>query len=338
MPVYNIQHITQYDYDAPVIDSINLIKIFPFQSADQQVIHHELIISLDPSVMIHSDYWGNRTGVFTVTEPHQKMTIESRLTIQTETIHTANTDPLPVLLQFDYTQADHIESSDAIKEILGQVPGEEPGSGEQGTSGKIQGTMNKEQGISGNQGNLQEGREWMIADFCNQYIFKNFTYQKGITTIETTVDEILKHKKGVCQDFAHLLLQLLRTAKIACRYVSGYICPNKNGMRGEGATHAWVEVWIEGRGWLGLDPTNNMWVGNSHIKLAVGRDFNDCSPVKGTFKGLANQKLSVFVSIGYEDGNVFEDRTLVTLQTERPLVPAIIPRHFYSQQQQQQQQ
>jgi transglutaminase-like putative cysteine protease len=95
--------------------------------------------------------------------------------------------------------------------------------------------------------------------------------------------------------------------KIPSRYVSGYICPNKNGMRGEGATHAWIEALIPGYGWAGIDPTNNVWVTNKHIKLAVGRNFNDCTPIKGTFKGSADQNLSVYVSVGYEDGKTFEE-------------------------------
>jgi transglutaminase-like putative cysteine protease len=94
---------------------------------------------------------------------------------------------------------------------------------------------------------------------------------------------------------------------IPTRYVSGYICPNKNGMRGEGATHAWVEAYIPQLGWTGIDPTNNVWATSHHVKLAVGRNFNDCSPVKGTFKGISRQTLSVYVSVGYEDGHVFEE-------------------------------
>jgi len=129
-----------------------------------------------------------------------------------------------------------------------------------------------------------------VIEDCAHYIFTHFKYIKGITNIETTVDDILHHKSGVCQDFAHLMLQILRTLKIPSRYVSGYICPNKNGMRGEGATHAWVEAYIPAAGWQGIDPTNDVWVTNTHVKLAVGRHFNDCSPVKGTFKGPSRQK------------------------------------------------
>lgn len=85
-------------------------------------------------------------------------------------------------------------------------------------------------------------------------------------------------------------------------------------MRGEGATHAWVEAWIPGEEWVGIDPTNNVWVTNNHVKLAIGRNFNDCSPIKGTFKGLARQLLSVYVSVSYEDGEKFEELNNVNLE------------------------
>ncbi len=137
--------------------------------------------------------------------------------------------------------------------------------------------------------------------FC-QYVFDTFTYRKGITTVETTVDEIWELKSGVCQDFAHILLVMLRLISIPSRYVSGYICPNKSGMRGEGATHAWVEAYIPFYGWIGLDPTNNCIVSETHVRLAVGKNFSDCSPVKGTYRGTSNHTLEVAVSVAYEDG------------------------------------
>ena len=178
-----------------------------------------------------------------------------------------------------------------------------------------------------NEGSVAE----TVQNLCN-YIFTEFNYIKGITNVETTVDEILEHRSGVCQDFVHLMLQILRTMRIPCRYVSGYICPNKNGMRGEGATHAWLETWIPAHGWAGIDPTNNIWVTNNHVKLAVGRNFNDCSPVKGTFKGPAVQKLYVYVSIGYEDGHIFEDKNNVFIPVQEN-VPELVPPAQAAQQQ-----
>jgi transglutaminase-like putative cysteine protease len=135
-------------------------------------------------------------------------------------------------------------------------------------------------------------------------VYNNFKYIKGITTIETTLDEIWDLKAGVCQDFAHILLVMLRLMGIPARYVSGYVCPHDNNLRGEGATHAWVEAYIPFYGWLGIDPTNNCVVNDLHVRLAIGRNFSDCSPVKGTYKGTAKQTLEVGVSVSHEDGLV----------------------------------
>ena len=174
-----------------------------------------------------------------------------------------------------------------------------------------------------------------IIEKCGNFIFNEFKYIKGITTIETTVKEILEHRSGVCQDFAHVMLEMLRSLGIPSRYVSGYVCPNKSGMRGEGATHAWIEAWLPGSGWVGNDPTNNVWVTNNHVKLAVGRNFRDCTPIKGTFKGPARQSLSVYVSLGYEDGHTFEEKNKVKME----LLPGIeeLPEYIESFAGQQQQ-
>jgi transglutaminase-like putative cysteine protease len=136
--------------------------------------------------------------------------------------------------------------------------------------------------------------------FC-RWVFSEFTYIKGITTVDTTVSEILRLKAGVCQDFAHILTTMLRFVNVPSRYVSGYICPNRDGMRGEGATHAWAEAYIPDYGWLGLDPTNNCIASENHVRLAVGRSFSDCSPVKGVFKGASGHVLEVTVSVGHDD-------------------------------------
>jgi transglutaminase-like putative cysteine protease len=154
------------------------------------------------------------------------------------------------------------------------------------------------------------------AEQLRTYVYDHFQYIKGITSVETTLDEIWSLKAGVCQDFAHILLVLLRQIHIPARYVSGYICPNQNGMRGEGATHAWIEAYIPLNGWVGLDPTNNCLAGDLHVRLAVGRSFSDCSPVKGTYKGTAGQVLEVGVSVSYEGGKSTDD--MATILTPQP--------------------
>ena len=126
---------------------------------------------------------------------------------------------------------------------------------------------------------------------------KTSSIKKGITSVETQVEEIWNLKAGVCQDFAHVLLVMLRMVGIPARYVSGYICPDKQEWRGEGATHAWVEAYLPFRGWTGFDPTNNCIASDRHVRLAVGRNFSDCTPVKGTYKGSSEHTLEVSVVI-----------------------------------------
>lgn len=302
MSTYTIQHITEYKYDAPIIDSVNMIKVYPYQSDDQNVISQEVLITNDPLINFYIDYWGNRVGIFSITEPHETIKIDSRIKIHKEAPALKLMKPLPEIIKLDYTLPEVIQSQSIILDIIKDAP-------------------------------LTEHKRTLI-EWCNHYVYTHFKYEKGITDAYTTLDDILKIGKGVCQDLAHVLIQMLRTLGITCRYVSGYICPNKNGMRGQGATHAWVEVWLDDYGWFGIDPTNNMWVYDTHIKLSAGRNFNDCSPMKGTFKGIANQSLSIYVSVGYEDGHVIEDTNDVVMHQERVLVPAVIPKKYYEQQQQ----
>lgn len=297
MPIFRIHHITIYDYDRPVKESVNEIKIFPSQCPGQEVLQHDLFITGHPDVQTFADYFGNKTGGFNILAAHKTLKIESKLLVRTTAtsqlqlnFHSAfeqleeEVSGNLQLLEMARTAA--IDAQEAISDIITTIS----------ARGKSVAA---------------------VTEHCSEYIFRHFKYIKGITNIETTVDEILQHKAGVCQDFAHLMLQILRSMHIPCRYVSGYICPNKDGLRGEGATHAWVEVYIPGTGWAGIDPTNNVWVTNKHVKLAVGRDFNDCTPVKGTFKGMAKQQLSVFVAVGYEDGYVFEELNNVHLQEQQ---------------------
>ncbi|MDD3360050.1 MAG: transglutaminase family protein [Hespellia sp.] len=122
------------------------------------------------------------------------------------------------------------------------------------------------------------------------YLYQHFTYVKGSTDISTTAEEAMKAGRGVCQDYAHILIALCRMSGIAARYVNGF-------MIGEGSTHAWVEIYT-GEGWYGLDPTNNLHIDDYYIKLAHGRDYADCVLDKGVFMGSpANQKQQILVNV-----------------------------------------
>ncbi|SFO43967.1 Transglutaminase-like enzyme, putative cysteine protease [Chitinophaga sp. YR627] len=303
MAIFRIHHITRYEYDRPVKESVNEIRIFPYQCPEQEILQHELLITGQPEIHSFTDYFGNKVGNFNLLPPHKVLSIESKLLVRT----TASSQ-LQINFHSGFAQLQQ-ETADSL--LLLELARPDMISNQSAIDNIITVIRQPEKSVAA------------VTEHCSEYIFKNFKYLKGITNIETTVDEILEHRAGVCQDFAHLMLHILRSCGIPCRYISGYICPNKDGMRGEGATHAWVEAWIPGYGWAGIDPTNNIWVTNKHVKLSVGRHFNDCSPVKGTFKGPARQKLSVFVAVAYEDGKVFEETNDVHLHgaTEMSIEP-----------------
>jgi len=296
MPRFNIHHVTKYTYEGPVRDSANQIVLFPVKDELQEVLKHELTITGEPIVDVYKDYYGNEIGNFTYAESHHSLTIDSLLEVVTK--------PRPAL-------KDSVEKESQwakLEEVRWQVPYIDFLKQEQFAS-----LAEVLESVCPEKARRQTPLEAALQ--LRNYVYENFKYIKGVTSVESTLDEVWKLKAGVCQDFAHILLVLLRQIQIPARYVSGYICPNRNGMRGEGATHAWIEAYIPDNGWIGLDPTNNCIADDLHVRLAVGRSFSDCSPVKGTYKGTAGQKLEVGVSVSYEGGNTTEDEATI-LETQ----------------------
>lgn len=319
MPKFHITHVTSYLYQKPINDSANQIMLYPIEDEHQQVIDQRLKITDDPLVETYKDYYENTVGSFTNPGIHSALVIDSEITVITHS-RVLPTDTAPQNEQWhflqqlryklpyiDFLQLQHFRYFQEVSQIT-----------------------EKEKSL--------EQTPLQLAKALSGFIFENFEYKAGVTTVETTLDEVWELKSGVCQDFAHLLLEMLKQVGIPSRYISGYICPNKNGMRGEGATHAWVEAYIPFYGWIGLDPTNNILVDDKHVRLAVGRSFSDCSPVKGTFKGNAQHQLEVNVTVGYEGENQQEE------EVQLPPTPVFTPFNavptnsfrLYMEQQQQQ--
>lgn len=283
MPRFIIHHVTKYTYPEPVRDSANQIMLFPIKDDSQTVENHHLYITGEPKVEIYKDYYGNEIGSFMNIAPHTELRIDSTITIVTKSV-VFPIDDTSAEVQWNHLQEirhmvpfiDFLkqESFDALPELKHIADA----------------------------GFYKSVSVFQALQQLTDYVYKNFQYIKGITSVTTTLDEIWKLKAGVCQDFAHILLAMLRLLCVPARYVSGYVCPHDNNLRGEGATHAWVEAYVPFYGWIGLDPTNNCIASDLHVKLAVGRNFSDCSPVKGSYKGTAKQMLEVGVSVSHEDG------------------------------------
>jgi transglutaminase-like putative cysteine protease len=323
MPTYHIKHVTKYSYPAVVTDSANQIILSPPTTPYQDIVHHE--IRIDPATSVDSfyDYFGNKVGVFTIVPPHTDLAIVVEAEVITKNVPPPN-DFWPAKNQWEniVSLANHIDFLDFIKpgasQSLKQIKQE------------VEVLVSRELTV------------FQLVNALSTYVYGLLTYQKGVTNVETDIDQIWELKAGVCQDFAHLLIEMLRLYHVPSRYVSGYICPAGNELRGIGATHAWVEAYIPDYGWMGIDPTNNCLVSDRHIHIAYGRNFNDCTPVKGTYKGSSAHTLSVAVIITneklkHEEEPVFVDHTYVK-EIEEPITIVNSYQKFIEMQQQQQQQ
>ncbi len=322
MPSYKIKHLTHYAYSSSVIDCINQIMLYPIVDSLLEIRSHEITISNDPAVETFVDYFGNQVGVFSVIRPHSELLIESVADVITKPIifPADNTDAASQwvnlenlkfnTLFMDFLKPEVFASAEEVKNTLKEL-------------------------VTERKTPLEN------AKTLSEYVYNNFTYKKGITNIGTKTEEVWKLKAGVCQDFAHILLIFLRMFKIPSRYISGYICPKGKEMRGEGATHAWVEAFIPDYGWLGLDPTNNCIVNDQHVRLATGRNFADCTPVKGTYKGSGEHILEVSVEIkngACQKTTEHEGIPTYSYQVKNPGEPINSYRYYLEIQQQQQQQ
>lgn len=288
MPRFVIHHVTRYTYPEPVRDSANQVMLYPLKDQYQSLQSQRISITGEPVLEVYRDYYGNEVGSFMKAAPHTELRIDSTISVIT-TPRPLPADDSPTDQQwFNLQELRYmVPYIDFLKqEVFNALP-------------EVQQVADA--------GFYKSVSVFTAVQQLTEYVYKNFEYIKGITSVSTTLDEIWKLKAGVCQDFAHILLSMLRILGIPARYVSGYVCPHDHNLRGEGATHAWVEAYIPFYGWLGLDPTNNCVVNDLHVRLAVGRNFSDVSPVRGTYKGTAKQALEVGVSVSHEDGQVVNE-------------------------------
>ncbi len=322
MASYKITHVTRYTYASTVIDCTNQVMLYPIVDANLEVKKHEIRVSHNPVMETFVDYFGNYIGVFSVIKPHTELLIESIADVETKPVQPPIDGIAPAeQWQHLHELKDHVLYMDFLTKQ--PFPSEEEVRDELNTI------------IDYSKSPLQNGQA--LAG----YVYNTFNYQKGVTNVETPTEEVWQLKAGVCQDFAHILLVFLRMYDIPARYVSGYICPKDKEMRGEGATHAWVEAHIPGYGWLGLDPTNNCIVNDRHVRLAVGRNFYDCTPVKGTYKGSGEHTLEVSVEISNGNAKKPDDKPSLPVfnyQSKNPGEPINSYRHYLEVQQKQQQQ
>jgi transglutaminase-like putative cysteine protease len=271
----------------------------PRSSQNQQVISSNLIIEpLVADYHTRQDFFGNQVAYFSVQQPHQRFTVTAVSEVQLS----ENVAQLSFYQGFSW---------EAVREMLQQQHFDSNQANSNQTTALLEAkqyTLNSPlietspQLVEYAQPSFTPGRS--INDSVNdlmQRIYHDFTFDPDFTTLSTPLATVLEHRRGVCQDFAHLAIGCLRAQGLAARYVSGYIetlpPPGEAKLVGADASHAWFSVYVPEQGWVDFDPTNNMLPSTQHITLGWGRDYGDIAPLKGVIFGGQNHKLEVSVHV-----------------------------------------
>lgn len=288
---YQIRHLTRYDYAGQATLSHNEARMLPRNLAWQTSLHSEWLITPTPVRMRERcDFFGNRVVYFATETLHESLEV----VVQSE----VDVQPRPAQDIFS-----SISWEAAVSEIMAGM--------KRGDQECIEARLFAlESPFIRHQRSLYDFARQCFTDSCdlmtaltdlNRRIFDEFVYDSEVTTVATPVHEVLAVKRGVCQDFAHLMIASLRTLGLSARYVSGYMetlpPPGQAKLLGADATHAWVAAFIPGWGWLELDPTNGCLADERYIMLGWGRDYADVTPLKGVMTGGGEHELTVAVDV-----------------------------------------
>ncbi|AYV57144.1 transglutaminase family protein [Leptospira kmetyi] len=288
MAEYTVKHVTRYSYQEEVSHCHNLAHMCPVTNRHQDCNDLKLHVLPGPSVSSYrKDYFGNLVYSFSVEDSHKSLEIVSESKVTTHPVdygdlsHSPKVSEIPILLKSSHSKEDlealeYVADSAFVSKnslfadfALEMLDAEKP---------------------------LLQA----VSDYTLKF-FNTFEFKSGATTIHTPPAQVLKNRKGVCQDFTHLSIAALRSLGIPCRYVSGYIetfpPPGQKKLQGSDASHAWFSVYSPGIGWVDYDPTNGKMLSEEYIFTSVGRDFADVSPLKGILFGGGKHKLKVEVDV-----------------------------------------
>jgi len=289
--IYEVYHKTEYRYSEPVSISNHIVHLEPRQMDQQQVRHSQLEIFPRPLAQHQLlDYFGNRMLFFTIEEPHLRLqiTARSRIEVFPALLPSAKQTP-PWETVRDRLPLDHSREGLRVAEFLYISP-----------------LVPK----------IREIQDYALASFLpqrplldaaldlNRRIYQDFDFDPSSTTVNTPVTQVFKQRKGVCQDFAHLMLACFRSVGLAGRYVSGYVrtepAAGQAHIFGADASHAWVSLYCPDYGWIDLDPTNDRIASQDYVTLGWGRDYGDVSLIRGVLSGGGRHSLFFSVNVQAE--------------------------------------
>ena len=261
-----VEHTTEFGYDGPIVEAYTELRLRPLEGGGQHCSSFRLATE-PPGVRVreYHDNFGNDVHHFDVLESHDRMAVTAVSEVMTPEYFGGDRRlPTPLELHDYLGPTGYAPFAEAVRELAA--------------------------------GDAAAGSGAVRARKLMDAVRAELVYEPGATDVQTRADEVLALGRGVCQDFAHVLLAACRCVGIPARYVSGYLYdPTLEG--DNAASHAWVDVWDEERGWLAFDPTHDREQTESYVRVAVGRDYADVPPTRGVYKGAANEVLSVRVGL-----------------------------------------
>lgn len=282
---YTVRHHTRYHYSTLVGESVMEVRMEPRSDDRQRCFSFDLKILPSAHLQAYEDHLHNKIHFFDIPQRHNRLVLRAQSLVGVE-----SAPPLPEALDPSAwaavdALAGAVEHWDNLAEshFVRFTP--------------MLAAMAADLRIDRHRDPLSTLRH------INTSIYSTFSYVPESTTVDSPIDVALANRSGVCQDYAHIMIALARRLGIPCRYVSGYLFHQSEGydQSAEDASHAWVEAFLPDLGWIGFDPTNNLTADERHIRVAIGRDYDDVPPTRGLFKGDAESKMQVGVQVTRAD-------------------------------------
>jgi transglutaminase-like putative cysteine protease len=277
---YSVRHITNFQYAPAVRESVMEVRMQPRTDFRQRCLSFSLSIEPRANMITYRDFYGNAVHNFDIPERHQSIEVMAQAIV--DVLPAQVPDPADVE---DWDELDRRVSQTDYWEMM--VPS-------RFTTPSV--LLEK---LAGELDLRRRGNPLDLLRELNARLYEKFDYAPNTTEVDSPIDDALQTRRGVCQDFAHIMITLVRQLKIPCRYVSGYLFHEDKSMDRSpaGATHAWVEAYLGELGWVAFDPTNNLEGCDRHVRVALGRDYADVPPTRGVYKGEAESELSVLVTV-----------------------------------------
>jgi transglutaminase-like putative cysteine protease len=292
---YSIRHKTRYRYGRPISESYSEVRMQPRSEGPQRCVQFELSTTPNARIQSYRDYLGNIVHHFDIPASHRQLTITAEALV-----FLTPPEPLPSKLDDDtWSQLD--ELAEAVENWDFLAPSK------YARDTPLLDELARDVGALN-----RHGDPLSFVKMLNTAIYDHFDYAPQTTRVDSPIDEALAARRGVCQDFAHIFIALLRKLRIPARYVSGYLYHSRedHDRSEQDATHAWVEVLLPALGWVGFDPTNNLIAGQRHIRTAVGRDYADVSPTRGIYRGRGEVELEVGVRVAPSEAPLPDEELL----------------------------